>query len=215
MRSTEKPTYISYFLNNIIMEKITLIILTIILSVNSFAQEPEDDDNFDSVTPVYFIDSVYIKYTIKNNIILRDANRNPEMIEQMTRENPTIRVASDEDISLLLTDTISKIYHATKKFSRKKQYKTIYDFFDNTAIDSNVNVLYVRVISPCEPCMPSILNNVLTDNDVNTLLLKGKLKYVYVNYYQTTMNKCYEFIVINFKHWFRKEQIYILYNEKI
>jgi hypothetical protein len=36
-------------------------LLVLVLSVNSFAQEPEDDIDFDSVTPFYYMDSIYIK----------------------------------------------------------------------------------------------------------------------------------------------------------
>jgi len=197
------------------MRKITLILLTIILSVYSFGQEPEDNDNFDSVTPVYFIDSVYIKYTIKNAVILRDKYYDPDMIVDMAQEYPTIRIATDDDMSMLLSDTISKVYHASKKYSKKKHNKTIIEFLDNTAIDSNANVLFVRVLSPCEPCMSSILKNILSDNDVTSGLMNRKLKYIYVNYYQTTMNKRNEFIVITFKPWFKRREIYTIYNEKL
>lgn len=196
------------------MKKI-LLIFTIILSVNSFAQEPEDDDNFDSVTPVYLIDSVYIKYTIKNAVILRDKFYDPDIIVDMARENRTIRIATDDDMSMLLSDTISKLYHASKKYDKKKHNKTIVEFLDNTAMDSSANVLFVRVLSPCEPCMSSILKNILSDNDVTSGLSNRKFKYIYVNYYQTRMNKRNEYIVITFKPWFKRREIYTIYNEKL
>lgn len=190
-------------------------LFVIILSINSFGQEPEDDDNFDSVTPVYFIDSVYIKYKITKLSIDRKVYDNPDTIAGMLYENNGIRVAIDEDLSMLLSDSIAKLYKASKEFDSDRQLNNVYNFIDNIAIDSNLNVLFVKVISPCQPCMNSIITNIMSEKEMTKMLSNGKLKYVYVNYYQTTGNSRYEFIVITAKHWFRRKQIYTLYNEKL
>jgi hypothetical protein len=196
------------------MKKI-LLIFTIILSINSFGQEPEDNDNFDSVTPIYFIDSVYIKYKITKLSIDRKVYDNPDTIAGMLYENDGIRVATDEDLSMLLSDSIARLYKASKEFDSDRQLNNVFNFIDNIAIDSNLNVLFVKVISPCQPCMNSIIDNIMSEKEMTKMLSNGKLKYVYVNYYQTTRNSRYEFIVITAKHWFRRKQIYTLYNEKL
>lgn len=190
-------------------------LFVIILSINSFGQEPEDDDNFDSVTPVYFIDSVYIKYKITKLSIDRKVYDNPDTIAGMLYENNGIRVAIDEDLSMLLSDSIAKLYKASKEFDSDRQLNNVYNFIDNIAIDSNLNVLFVKVISPCQPCMNSIITNIMSEKEMTKMLSNGKLKYVYVNYYQTTRNGRYEFIVITAKHWFKRKRIYTLYNEKL
>lgn len=192
-----------------------LLLFAIVLSVNCFAQEPEDNIDFDSVTPFYYLDSIYLKYKMTNGKLSRDVYYDESDIASFLNDSTEIRIASDEDLSMLLTDSISNLYHARKKFNTKRHIRTIYNFIDGTAIDSNLNVLYVRVISPCQPCMNSILNNITSEVELVKLLTSHKLKYIYVNYYQTTRNSRYEFIVITAKHWFRRQQIYTLYNEKL
>jgi hypothetical protein len=192
-----------------------LILFAIILSVNSFAQEPEDDDNFDSVTPIYFLDSIYIKYKITKLSIERSVYDDVDGIADMLYDNNEIRIATDEDLSMLLSDSIARLYKASKEFNSKRQLNNVFNFIDNIAIDSNLNVLFIKVISPCQPCMNSIIDNIMSEKEMTKMLSNGKLKYVYVNYYQTTRNSRYEFIVITAKHWFRRKQIYTLYNEKL
>lgn len=196
------------------MRKLLLLLLTIILSSNSFAQEPEDDIDFDSVTPYYLLDSIYLKYKVTNGKFGRDVYYEEKEIATLLNDSTEIRIASDEDLSMLLTDSIARLYHASKEFNIKKQIRTIYNFIDGTAIDSNLNVMYVRVMSPCQPCMNSLIEYIASEDEVTKLISKGKLKYIYVNYFQTTRNSRYEFIVITAKHWFRKRETYTLYNEK-
>ena len=116
---------------------------------------------------------------------------------------------------MLLSDSIARLYKASKEFDSDRQLNNVFNFIDNIAIDSNLNVLFVKVISPCQPCMNSIIDNIMSEKEMTKMLSNGKLKYVYVNYYQTTRNSRYEFIVITAKHWFRRKQIYTLYNEKL
>lgn len=188
-----------------------LLLFALILSLNSFAQESEDDSN----ELFYLMDSIYIKYNITKTYITTKTYYDEEVIADMLSEGTSIRIATDEELSTLLSDSISTLYHATQKFNHKKHIRTIYNFIDDTAIDSNLNVLYVRVSAPCVQCMNSILDNMQCEDEIATLLTDGKLKYVYVNYYQTTRNNRYEYIVITFKHWFRLKKTYILYNEKL
>jgi len=190
-------------------------LFVLVLSVNSFAQEPEDDIEFDSVTPYYYMDSIYIKYYVTNMKIDRRIYDDVDAIADMLYDSTEIRIASDEDLSMLLSDSLAILYHASQEFNNKRHIRTIYNFIDGTAIDSNLNVLYVRVISPCQPCMNSILNNITSEVELVKMLTSHRLKYLYVNYYQTTRNSRYEFIVITAKHWFRRQQIYTLYNEKL
>jgi len=192
-----------------------LLLFAIILSVNSFAQEPEDDIEFDSVTPYYFLDSIYIKYKVTNGKFGRDIYYDEETIADMLYDSTEIRITSDEDLSMLLTDSIARLYHSKQEFSYKKQIRAIYNFIDGTAIDSNLHVLYVRVISPCQPCMNSLIEYIQSEDEVIKLISKGKLKYIYVNYYQTIRNSRYEFVVITTKHWFKRRKTYTLYNEKL
>ena len=189
-------------------------LLVLVLSVNSFAQEPEDDIDFDSVTPFYYMDSIYIKYYVTNMKIDRRIYDDVDAIADMLYDSTEIRIASDEDLSMILSDSLAILYHASHEFNNKRHIRTIYNFIDGTAIDSNLNVLYVRVISPCQPCMNSILNSITSEVELVKILTSHRLKYLYVNYYQTTRNSRYEFIVITAKHWFRRQQIYTLYNEK-
>jgi len=191
-----------------------LILFAIILSINSFAQEPEDDDNFDSVTPIYFIDSVYIKYNITKVTVTTDLYTDAETIADMMYDNSTIRVATDEDLSMLLSDTIGRLFKSSKEFDKSKHENSIQDFLFNIANDSNTNVLYVRVISPCQPCFNSILSSIKEDKELVKQLSDHRLKSVYVNYYQTFKTQRYEFIVVIAKPWFRKKQVYIIYNDK-
>lgn len=190
-------------------------LLVLVLSVNSFAQEPEDNIDFDSVTPFYYLDSIYLKYKVTNGKLGRDVYYDEGDIASFLNDSTEIRIASDEDLSMLLTDSISNLYHARKKFNTKRHIRTIYNFIDRTAIDSNLNVLYVRVISPCQPCMNSIIENIVGEDEMMKLITKHKLKYIYVNYYQTTRNGRYEYIVITAKHWFRRQETFTLYNEKL
>ena len=192
-----------------------LLLFALILSVNSFAQEPEDDIEFDSVTPYYFLDSIYIKYKVTNGKFGRDIYYDEETIATLLNDSTEIRITSDEDLSMLLTDSIARLYHSKQEFSYKKQIRAIYNFIDNTAIDSNLHVLYVRVISPCQPCMNSLIEYIQSEDELTKLISKGKLKYIYVNYYQTIRNSRYEFVVITAKHWFRRRETYTLYNEKL
>ena len=192
-----------------------LYFFVLVLSVNSFGQEPEDNIEFDSVQPFYFLDSIYIKYNVTKMKIDRTIYDDVDAIADMLYDSTEIRIATDEDLSMLLSDSLARLYHASKEFDNKKQINFIYNFIDNMAIDSNLNVLYVRVISPCQPCMNSILNNITTDDEVVKMLSSHKLKYLYVNYYQSTRNSRYEYIVITAKHWFRRPQTYTLYNEKL
>ena len=189
-------------------------LLVLVLSVNSFAQEPEDDIEFDSVTPFYYLDSIYLKYNITKHTMSRDIISDIDWMYDMLYENVEIRIATDEDLSMLLSDSISRLFHASQEFNSKRQLRTIYNFIDRTAIDSNLNVLYVRVMSPCQPCMNSIIESIMVETELTKFLSSHRLKYVYVNYFQTTRNSRYEFIVITAKHWFRRQQIYTLYNEK-
>ena len=152
------------------------LLFVLILSIVSFAQEPEDNTDFDSVQPIYFLDSIYIKYNITKATMSRNIYYDDYEIADMLYDNVDIRIATDEDLSMLLSDTIAKLYHATQDFNSKRQLRTIYDFIDKTAIDSSLNVLYVRVMSPCQPCMNSIIDNILTDKDMVKLLTNGRLK---------------------------------------
>jgi hypothetical protein len=189
-------------------------LLVLVLSVNSFAQEPEDDIEFDSVTPFYYLDSIYLKYNITKHTMSRDIISDIDWMYDMLYENVEIRIATDEDLSMLLSDSIARLFHASQEFNSKRQLRTIYNFIDRTAIDSNLNVLYVRVMSPCQPCMNSIIESIMVETELTKFLSSHRLKYVYVNYFQTTRNSRYEYIVITAKHWFRRQQIYTLYNEK-
>ena len=189
-------------------------LLVLVLSVNSFAQEPEDDIEFDSVTPFYYLDSIYLKYNITKHTMSRDIISDIDWMYDMLYENVEIRIATDEDLSMLLSDSISRLFHASQEFNSKRQLRTIYNFIDRTAIDSNLNVLYVRVMSPCQPCMNSIIESIMVETELTKFLSSHRLKYVYVNYFQTTRNSRYEYIVITAKHWFRRKQIYTFYNEK-
>lgn len=191
-----------------------LLLLTLILSLISFAQEPEDDTDFDSVRPFYFLDSIYIKYNITNHTISRDIISDIDWMSDMLYENVDIRIASDEDLSMLLSDSISRLFHASQEFNDKRELRAIYNFIDGIAIDSNLNVLYVRVMSTCQPCMNSIIDDILGDKDMVKLLTNGRLKYVYVNYFQTARYARNEFIVLTVKHWFKRKETYIVYNEK-
>ena len=195
------------------MKKIFYLFI-LILSVNSFAQEPEDDIDFDSVTPFYYMDSIYLKYNITKFSMSRDVISDIDLMSDMLYENIDIRIASDEDLSMLLSDSISRLFHASQEFNNKRHLRTIYNFIDGTAIDSGLNVLYVRVISPCQPCMNSIIENVMAEKEITKFLSSHKLKYVYVNYFQTARFARYEHIVITAKHWFRRKETFILYNEK-
>ena len=195
------------------MKKI-LSLFAILLSLTSFGQEPEDDDNFDSVKPIYFIDSVYIKYNITKATVSTDLIYDADMITDLIQEHGGIRVATDEDLSMLLSDTIATLFKATKKFNESKHKNSIQEFLYNIAVDSNTNVLYVRVISPCQPCFNSILTNILDDKDAVKMLTEHKLKSVYVNYYQTIKTERYEFIVIITKPWFKRKNIFIIYSQK-
>lgn len=191
-----------------------LLLFAVVLSINSFGQEPEDDDNFDSVIPTYFIDSVYIKYSFTNISFKTDLYTDAESIADMMYDNSTIRVATDEDLSMLLSDTIATLFNTSKKFSKNKHENSIQEFLLNVASDSNSNVLYVRVITPCQPCFNSILSSIKEDKELVKVLSEHKLKSVYVNYYQTFKTERYEFIVVIAKPWFRRKQIYIIYNDK-
>ena len=144
----------------------------------------------------------------------RDIISDIDWMYDMLYENVEIRIATDEDLSMLLSDSIARLFHASQEFNSKRQLRTIYNFIDRTAIDSNLNVLYVRVMSPCQPCMNSIIESIMVETELTKFLSSHRLKYVYVNYFQTTRNSRYEFIVITAKHWFRRQQIYTLYNEK-
>ena len=55
----------------------------------------------------------------------------------------------------------------------------------------------------------------MAETEFTKFLSSHRLKYVYVNYFQTTRNSRYEYIVITAKHWFRRKQIYTFYNEKL
>ena len=191
-----------------------LFLFAIILSANTFAQEPEDDTDFDSVQPFYFLDSIYIKYNITKFTMSRDIISDIDWMHDMLYENIDIRIASDEDLSMLLSDSISRLFHASQEFNDKKEMRAIYNFIDGIAIDSNLNVLYVRVMSTCQPCMNSIIDDILGDKDMVKLLTNGRLKYVYVNYFQTARYARNEFIVLTVKHWFKRKETYIVYNEK-
>ena len=194
--------------------KTILTTVLVILTTLSFSQV-EDDTDFDSVTPIYFLDSIYLKYNITKHTMSRDIISDIDWMSDMLYENVDIRIATDEDLSMLLSDSIARLFHASQEFNSKRQLRTIYNFIDRTAIDSNLNVLYVRVMSPCQPCMNSILENIMAETEFTKFLSSHRLKYVYVNYFQTTRNSRYEYIVITAKHWFRRKQIYTFYNEKL
>ena len=152
--------------------------LVLVLSVNSFAQEPEDDIDFDSVTPFYYMDSIYIKYKITKLSIERRVYDDLDGIADMLYDNNEIRIATDEDLSMLLSDSIARLYKASKEFNSKRQLKNVYNFIDNVAIDSNLNILFVRVMSPCQPCMNSIIDNIMAEKEMTKMLTNVKLKYV-------------------------------------
>ena len=194
--------------------KTILTAVLVLLTTLSFSQV-EDDTDFDSVTPIYFLDSIYLKYNITKHTMSRDIISDIDWMSDMLYENVDIRIATDEDLSMLLSDSIARLFHASQEFNSKRQLRTIYNFIDRTAIDSNLNVLYVRVMSPCQPCMNSILENIMAETEFTKFLSSHRLKYVYVNYFQTTRNSRYEYIVITAKHWFRRKQIYTFYNEKL
>ena len=193
--------------------KFLLMLFTIFLSVNTFAQESEDDDNFDSVRPVYYLDSVYLEYVVKYNMVNIKAYRDIESMNDMLYEGFHIKVLSDEDISMQLSDTVSKLYKTSKPYKYNKQVKSMSEFFQTMAVDSNLNIFYVKVLAPCEPCKQSILDYLISDIDLITVLKEHKLKYLYINYYQTYRKKNSEFIVITYKHWFRRKVMLIIYNE--
>ncbi len=188
-----------------------LFLFALILSANTFAQ---DDEESDTLRPVYYLDSIYLEYNITKTTISRNIYDDVDGMRDMLYKDIEIRIATDEDLNMLLSDSIARFYHASKEFNNKRLLKTIYNFIDNKAIDSNLNVLYVRVMSPCQPCMNSIIDNIKSEQEIIKMLTKGKLKYVYVNYFQTTRKSRYEFIVITAKHWFKRKETYILYNEK-
>jgi hypothetical protein len=195
------------------MKKILTAVLVLLTTI-SFSQV-EDDTDFDSVKPIYFLDSIYLKYNITKHTMSRDIISDIDWMSDMLYENVDIRIATDEDLSMLLSDSIARLFNASQEFNSKRQLRTIYNFIDRTAIDSSLNVLYVRVMSPCQPCMNSIIENIMAETEFTKFLSSHRLKYVYVNYFQTTRNSRYEYIVITAKHWFRRKQIYTFYNEKL
>ena len=193
----------------------TILTAVLVLLTTISLSQVEDDTDFDSVTPIYFLDSIYLKYNVTKTNISRDIIYDDDLIADMLYDSTEIRIATDEDLSMLLSDSIARLFNASQEFNSKRQLITIYNFIDRTAIDSSLNVLYVRVMSPCQPCMNSIIENIMAETEFTKFLSSHRLKYVYVNYFQTTRNSRYEYIVITAKHWFRRKQIYTFYNEKL
>jgi hypothetical protein len=189
--------------------KMLLLLFALILSANTFAQDDEED--FDSINPTYYLDSTYIKYKIKDKVFSR-STQVPTI--EMLEYNEYIRFTTDEDLSYMISDSLSIQYHAKQITNTKKLRRSMWGFVDRVALDSIADILFVRVISPCQPCMNSIIDEINTSKELVAEMSNKNLKYVRVTYAQTFGSELWEFIFVDVKIRFKRVQRFNIYGKK-
>lgn len=186
-----------------------LLALFAILSLNVVFSQ--DDESHDTLYPIYYLDSTYLKYKFSGNIFTCESLR---PTEDLLYENNYIRVATDEDISFLITDSLNVQYGSNRVIKINSIRKTLYKYLDKIAIDSNANILFVRVVSTCQPCTNSIINEINNNKNIILEMKHKHFKYVNVNYIQTTGDTRMEFIIVKVKIKFKKSSTFVIYGEK-
>jgi hypothetical protein len=146
---------------------------------------------------VTYIDSIYFKYEKYGNKFIKSKVEPDEYLSSYTFH---LRIATDETINKFLTDTLNTIYNAKYRSIKSKRInKTLGVMNDGIALDSNSNVLYVRVISPRCKCYNSLLDMVIGDEEVTSLLSDKKFKWVISNYVQIQGRGCNDLIFVSVK----------------
>lgn len=189
--------------------KMLLFLFAIILSANTFAQDDEED--FDSINPTYYLDSTYIKYKIKDKVFSR-ATYTP--IIELLQETDYIRLTTDEDLSLMISDSLTRQYGFTQSAKSKNIRKSLLGYVDRIAVDSNTNILFVMVLSPCQPCMNSIIDEINTTTELVASMKQKHIKYIRVNYVQTMGVDFNDFIFIDIKVRFKRIERFNIYSKR-
>lgn len=129
---------------------------------------------------VTFLDSIYLEYTKKGTLYYTTKFKPDDL---MLLDVPYLRIATDELINKSLSDSLATTFKK-KKVKSKKIIKDLEDFRDATALDSNLNVLYVKVRTHSCGCMSSLYDIVVSDEEILGLLQDKKCKSVITNYVQ-------------------------------
>ena len=145
-----------------------LLIPILFLVINTIAQQ------------VTYLDSIYLEYTKKGALYYTTKYKVDDLILQ---DEHYLRVVTDESINKTLSDSLSKTFNK-RKVNSKKIIKDLEEFRDATALDYNLNVLYVKVHTHNCDCMNSLYCTIVNDEEILGLLQSKKCKSVIASYTQ-------------------------------
>lgn len=149
---------------------------------------------------VTYLDSIYLEYTKKGTLYYTTKFEPDELI---LLDVPYLRIATDELINKSLSDSLATTFKK-KRVKSKKIVKDLEEFRDATALDSNLNVLYVKVRTHSCGCMSSLYCVVVSDEEILGLLQDKKCKSVITNYVQMSGQGNTSLIFITLRFRFKK-----------
>jgi hypothetical protein len=187
------------FQKNRIMKKIFILFVTI--SLNVFSQDYK------------LINQKLYQYNDRKYVIEHDGSS--EYGQYLMEELPYIEVATDDSLSMVISDSLTKRY-GTKKYVNENQLsKNAENLAIKLALDSSINVVLYKVRGDCGLCKNSLIDVLINDNDLIKLFQSSRVTEVYTNYYQIkTPLKNTEVMYITVKRRFGFDYIFILYSEK-
>jgi hypothetical protein len=144
---------------------------------------------------ITYVDSVYFKYTKKNGDLYTIQKIEP--YEELLMSEPYLRMATNENLNKFLSDSLKKLFKINgRKISKKKLGVELESVRDLIALDSNSNVLFVRVISEHCECSKNLIKLIVEDEELYGLLSDKKCKSVKVNYVQLTDYERHDIIIV-------------------
>jgi hypothetical protein len=147
---------------------------------------------------IIYLDSTYIQYIKKNNTYYTLKTEPDDFLLDVA---PYLRISTDEVINKSLSDSLATVYNKKKQKSSKIT-KQLEQFRDGIAIDSSLNVLFVKAQTYKCQCVNSLYNIVSGDDEIISLLKQRKCISVIINYMQVTKNNNYSIIFVTLKFRF-------------
>lgn len=151
-----------------------------------------------------FIDSVYLEYKKRGSFYYTNKI---EPDDFLLLDSEYLRIATDESINKSLSDSLA-ITFKKRKIKSKKIIKDLEDYRDAIALDSNLNVLYVRVHTNGCKCMRSLYDLIIDDEEILGLLKTKKCKSIIANYFQIKGEVSTSIIFITLRFRSRSSQMF-------
>ena len=178
-----------------------LFILFVVFSLNVFSQDYK------------FINQKLFQFNDRKYVIEHDGSS--EYGQYLMEESPYIEIATDDSLSMVISDSLTKRYGSKKYVNENQLSKNTENLAIKLALDSSTNVVLYKARGDCGLCKNSLIDVLINDDDLIKLFQSSRVTEVYTNYYQIkTPLKKTEVMYILIKRRFGFDYIFILYSEK-